>query len=174
MLNILQQFLNISDPDQLYTLDKDASINSPLHFLWKNKTGQYMGCSIMLAKNLGFAAASDLIGSTDFDLCWSASAPHFKLNDEQVIRNQKALVIIETGRLSSGKTSTAVSYKLPLRSSLTNKIAGVICIAIELNNHYSSLSQKPQSLSTDNLASYNLTPRQKECLYYLSKGSCIY
>lgn len=173
MLNILQQLFNISDPEQLYALDDVAPVNSPLHFLWKNKTGHYLGCSPQLAKNLGFAAASDIIGHTDFDLCWAASAPRFKLNDDQVIHSQKVQVAIETGKLCSGKTSTATSYKSPLRSSLNNKIAGVICIAIELDNLSPEQDNDHRSLAIDSLAAYNLSPRQNECLFYLSKGMSI-
>lgn len=172
MLTLLQQFINISDPDQLYSLQDDASNTSPIHFFWKNTTGNYLGCSDPLAKNLGFHKASELHGRTDFDLCWAAFAPNFKLNDDQVLHSKKSQVFIETGQFITGKIGKAVSYKSPLRLRTTKKVVGVICVAIEFDHANFSKYDK-SSLSDDFLASYSLPKRQKECLYYLSKGMSI-
>lgn len=164
MINLLQKFLAISDPDELYTIEKDLPLQPSIHFLSKDKKGRYLGCSDQLAKNLGFNKATDLLGSTDFDFCWASFAPHFKLNDDQVLHNKNASVVMETGKLITGAISKALSYKLPLRLRSNNKIAGVICMSIEVDG-----KQTP----VDKFAAYPLTHRQKACLYYLSKGMTI-
>jgi DNA-binding CsgD family transcriptional regulator len=174
----IQQLMSLSDPEQFYLLDENSIQQFNPYFFWKNTQGKYMGCNDAVAKMLGFAKGSDLLGYTDFDLCWADSAPHFRHNDNQVIASEKPIVAIESGRLIDGKQSTAFSHKFPLRLR-SKRIVGVICTAIAFDNtlpmkelHESKTNSWQHAL--DSIANENkLTKRQKQCLYYLIKGMTI-
>ncbi|MBN9228265.1 MULTISPECIES: helix-turn-helix transcriptional regulator [Legionella] len=168
MLMLFQQFMSVVDPEQLYEWKYEGLSNFSTLFFWKDKKGEYLGCNDSFAERVGFDKSQKVLGCTDFDLCWSDSAPDFRLNDLQVIKYEKPKIIIETGKLLNGDLGKAISYKLPLRSASTHEVTGIIGIAIEFNQ---------MEISTDSLTNSihisQLTKRQKECLFYLSKGLSI-
>ncbi|KTC79092.1 helix-turn-helix domain-containing protein [Legionella cherrii] len=168
MLMLLQQFMTLIDPEQLYERKHDELTNFTILLFCKNKTGAYIGCNDAFAARLGFDNTQKILGRTDFDLCWSDSAPSFRLNDLQVIKNEKPRMTIETGKLLNGEIGKAMSYKLPLRSVSTHEVTGVIGIAIEFNQEDCSVDLLSHSIHTS-----QLTKRQKECLFYLCKGMSI-
>ena len=169
MLELLQQFMFTCDPEQLYNWEQDELIQSSILFFWKSKTGEYLGCNEAFASRIGLDNTQKILGHNDFELCWKDSAPSLRLNDLQVINNEKPQMIIETAQLINGNIGKALSYKLPLRLRSTNKITGVIGISIEFNNQEELI---PGSF-LNSIHFSSLTKRQKECLYYLCKGMSI-
>jgi DNA-binding CsgD family transcriptional regulator len=181
MLNNLKDLLGISDPERLCLLDKDLFKNLPISIMWKDRNSVYLGGNDYLANLLGLKKGDDLIKRTDFDLSWSASAENFRLNDKQVIHQDKALTMLEAGVIGNKTQATAISYKFPLRLR-TKKIAGIICVAIQLDNNgliqtvltdNKTLDAKSKFDSLDSITGFNLTRRQKECVYYLTRGMSI-
>jgi len=181
MLGFIQQLMKISDPELFDTLDINFLDNTPVHLFWKNENGAYLGCSEKLAQSLGFNGSKDILGCTDFDLCWAASAPNFRLNDKQVIHHAKPKIAIETGKLTNGEVGRALSYKWPL-CLRSKKVVGTICIAMEFESDdvFSSFIAE-QALNhshincptMDEITSHGLSKRQAECVYYLTKGMSI-
>jgi len=181
MLIDLLKLTGISDPERLCMLDKDIFKNLPVSIMWKDKNSVYLGSNDHLAKILGLDNGDDIVKYTDFDLTWSASAENFRQNDKQVIYHEKPLTKLEVGNLVNEKQAKAISYKFPLRLR-TKKIAGIICIAIQLDSDElfqtvladdKSLDTKSKLYLSDAIASFNLTKRQKECVYYLARGMSI-
>jgi DNA-binding CsgD family transcriptional regulator len=185
VLNYLKDFMNISDPEQLYRLDETSLLPFRLWFITKKLNGRYLGCSDSMAQMLGFDKGLDVVGCTDFDLCWAKSAKSFREHDNEVQLTEKPKISIETGQLVNGKATPAISYKLPLRLR-SNKIGGIICIAIPLDsdellsgmvNDIRINTENTTSLNRFSLDSivrkYALTKRQTECLSYLARGMTI-
>src|SRR5262249_4346608 len=42
----------------------------PGEVYWKDKEGRYLGCNKVIARMAGFERPEDMIGKTDYDLCW--------------------------------------------------------------------------------------------------------
>lgn len=184
MISLFQQLITSSDPEHLCLMSEEALQHFPLHLFWKDKNGTYLGCSDGMARNLGLQKGTDMKGRTDFDLCWASDAPAFRLNDKKVMADKKAKVAIEKGRLVNGEESKALSFKYPLQLRSKKTPGGIICLAIQFDqdaifphllNEISTthpISSNHLS-SVDSIAAYNLTKRQKECLFYLSRGMTI-
>jgi len=181
MFSLLQSLFTLSDPHHLFDLDLTLLDDFPLHIFLKDKKGIYQGCTNPLANSLGFSKGCDMLGATDFDMCWSASANDFRVNDLKVMTEEKTNLSIESGTLGNGSQGKALSYKLPLRSK-ERKIIGVLGVAIEFeNNELLSALQFHQLLDSPSIklqtlkkiSTYNLTTRQSECLYHLVMGLSI-
>jgi DNA-binding CsgD family transcriptional regulator len=146
------------------TLD-NALINKAHMYRWiKDINGKFILCNDEMAQDVGFYKGEQLIGLTDFDLCWTDMAKQYKRNDDEVIIKQYPKTYCETVSCVQKKLYQCYSYKSPLIGK-TKKIIGTIGNALlvplqDLKNH---------SLSNTSFE-YGLSKRQLECLLYLVKG----
>ncbi|MBS0350557.1 MAG: PAS domain-containing protein [Proteobacteria bacterium] len=58
----------------------------PGSIYWKDRQGVYLGCNEVVVRMAGVNSSADIIGKTDFDLCWSNTAEGVT-KDEQEIMN---------------------------------------------------------------------------------------
>lgn len=107
--------------------------NLPCHVYWKDRAGVYLGCNDRQAKSAGFIYGTDVVGKTDFDLCWKDRAPIFRKNDEEVMKNGVPIVIEEAGTLADGRPMTAVSHKVPLIDD-NNEVIGILGISVDVTD----------------------------------------
>jgi PAS domain S-box-containing protein len=84
---------------------------------WKDKQGRYLGCNKVVAEMAGYERPEDVIGKSDFELCWKEFAREWRNLDEEVMRTGKTLVRNENVRLANKKVIIALSVKTPFLNS---------------------------------------------------------
>lgn len=172
-MDILHEMTTMIGPDELLQLDLDGMVRFPMYLLWKDKNGKYIGCNDALAKLLGFTSPADLLGATDDDLCWSESAAMYRANDQKVMMLNKAHSMIEPGKVHDGSIAKAVSYKLPLRTR-DKRAVGVIGVCLRIDGyHHMDNQELTREENMDKIMMSGLPERQKQCVYYLSRGMTI-
>lgn len=124
---------------------KDIIPLFPGHIYWKDKEGIYLGCNEEHARFLGFNSSKEIIGKTDFDLCWRAVAKELRAADKKVMETGKTELFEEPSFTIDGRRIIYLSKKAPLRDDKDNVI-GVIGISIDI----SELKNKEQQLELAN------------------------
>lgn len=141
-------------------------------FLWsKDKKGKYLSCNRVMYNAVGLSHESDMLGLTDFDLCWEKLGHLFKRNDDIVMHERKSKVFIEPSQTITGKILNFCTHKQPLLGN-RNKILGTIGLAVNQIGSVSSIPQHGLVLSTPisiNEKIY-LSKRYKEIANYLILG----
>lgn len=126
---------------------------------WKDKKGRYLGVNKTFLNFASLQSYDDVIGKTDWDLCWAEQAPIMRENDSEVIYMGIAKKCIEPSKIGN-KIKLFLNHKRPLRSR-TGKIIGVFGMSIMLDGDRTAFS---------NFTAQGLSKRQTECLYYLTRG----
>ena len=87
----------------------------PSRVWWKDTHSSFLGCNIHTAQDAGLDHPDQLIGKTDYDMCWKAEADHFTADDREVIKSGKPkLGIQEHQTQPDGKTRWIETNKIPL------------------------------------------------------------
>lgn len=105
--------------------------NLPGAIYWKDREGRYMGCNQFVAQMAGFTRPEQMIGKTDFDLCWSEYAKDWRGLDLEVMRENKTYKKEETAKLADGRIITELTIKNPLYNQ-KNEIVGVIGTSMDI------------------------------------------
>ena len=105
--------------------------NLPGAVYWKDKEGRYMGCNKFVATMAGFARPEDMIGKTDYDLCWHEFADDWRLLDNMVIQEDATIEREEKAKLANGKIITELTFKTPLKNQQGETI-GVIGTSLDI------------------------------------------
>ncbi len=93
---------------------------------WKDLHSVFMGCNMNFAKDAGLENPEQLIGKTDYDMCWSEQADHFVEDDRKVIESgQPELGIQEFQTQTNGNTRWLETNKIPLKDSAGSIIGTV-------------------------------------------------
>lgn len=107
----------------------------PCSVYWKDKNGVYLDCNEFMAKTLlGFSSPADIVGKTDYDLCWHGSANALRKIDIQVMQSGKPVTAEETGMLADGNVATYLSTKIPLKDDASNEIIGIFGISVDITS----------------------------------------
>lgn len=160
-------------------LEKFFDIPSVAYYQ-KDKEGEYTLVNQGFLKEYSKFTEHDIIGSKDIDL-WGGNAPLFNINDQKVKFYEKNEIFIEE-HLYENQKRFYLSFKNPWYSR-AGTLLGISGVSILLNaeeqitnaqyseelNHFLETLQ----LTYYKKNNYNLTPRQKECLKYLTKGMTI-
>ena len=110
----------------------DAIINNlPGVVYWKDLSGRYLGCNKFVATMAGFESAEDMIGKTDYDLCWQEFAEDWQLLDRQVVEENRTIVREEKAKLADGRIVTELTYKTPLKNE-HGDIIGIIGTSLDI------------------------------------------
>lgn len=98
----------------------------PGNFFWKNREGEYLGCSASHLKYLGFNSIIEIIGKTDKDL-WPEQAEKIIKNDQMVIQTGEPLYLEEEIKIprEGSQVLTVVVVKMPLLDDEGN-IIGIL------------------------------------------------
>lgn len=108
---------------------------------WKDKQGRYLGCSTAVAKLLGLNSPTDVIGKSDHELPWSATADYLTLHDNWVMEEGKTLKREETIATTTGENLVFMVVKAPLRDD-DGRIIGTIGTSVDITE----IKQIQQSL----------------------------
>jgi PAS domain S-box-containing protein len=88
----------------------------PQRVFWKDRSSVYLGCNRPFAEDMGFAQPSDVVGKTDDDATWKASAELYRRDDGEVIRSGEArLNYEEPMELADGRKGWLRTSKIPVR-----------------------------------------------------------
>lgn len=143
--------------------DDDYNILSqmPGYVIWKNTESIYLGANSNFRKLIGLKMHDQIIGMTDFDMPWARThAELYRKRDKEILTGVKQFNFIETQLLCNKRLIYVLVNKVPLYSK-RNHIVGLIC-------QYNELPFLPMSkLLTQR---FNLSPRQAECLNYITLG----
>lgn len=163
MHELLQQFMNFSNPEQVSKLDLESFRSFQAHLYWKDRQGKYLGCNDLLIADTGFNKQSDILGHTDFDICTEPSAASLRYNDLVVVENEKSITLFEKAIVrNNGPTFNVISHKVPLRSR-SQKVIGIMGISLILDT-LSHRSFKPNTKYHINNTAITFSTREAECL----------
>lgn len=98
---------------------------------WKDREGHYLGCNKSVAHMAGFEKPEQLLGKTDFDLCWKEFAPQWREFDLAVMHNNKTYKREESAKLADGRVITEITIKSPLYNE-KNEIVGIIGTSMDI------------------------------------------
>ena len=173
MIELLKNFMKLTDPEKLADLNSEDSQHLPFHAYSKDLKGKYLGSNNYLANDLGFTSGEQLLGYTDTDL-WPTEANHIKINDNKVVKANKHIIFLEAGNLiTTGGQISVISHKMPLHAC-SGKVIGIMGLSFILKNGNNIFIDTSVNINekktTSNLTSSHLTNRQFQCLYYLVKG----
>jgi PAS domain S-box-containing protein len=99
----------------------------PQAVFWKDRNMVYLGCNPVFARHSGLALPADVVGKTDYDLCWrKEEAEHFRQCDSKVMEtNTPEFHIMEPQLQADGKQAWLDTNKVPLHDSQGN-VVGVL------------------------------------------------
>ncbi len=105
--------------------------NLPEHVYWKNKEGEYLGCNLLQAKDLGLERCDDIIGKTDYDLSPKDKADAFRKIDNKILSNGVQIATEEIV-VKNGESTVVLSKKIPLYDDDKN-IIGLLGISFDIS-----------------------------------------
>jgi PAS domain S-box-containing protein len=150
-------------------MDISSFERTPYNLYCLDRMGKFIDCNESEAKTFGFAKQDDLLGLSAFDIAPENIAVCYQQNNQEVIKEEQPKITTEPVLLANGKEINFLSYKVPFRH-LSNKILGIIGISFPINGSWLNENE----LAGSSLKKSNpLSPRQMECLYYLSRGMTI-
>jgi PAS domain S-box-containing protein len=99
----------------------------PQAVFWKDRNMVYLGCNPVFARHSGLASPQDIVGKTDYDLCWrKEEAEHYRQYDKHVIETNTAEYhIIEPQLQADGKQAWVDTNKVPLHD-LQGNVVGIL------------------------------------------------
>lgn len=99
---------------------------APFAIFWKDRDGRFLGGNRLLAIDAGMAAAEAMIGLTDFDMPWHASAERYRNDDQWVMDNDRPrLGFEEPMDLPDGRRLWLETSKVPLHDK-AGQVVGVL------------------------------------------------
>ncbi|KTD35427.1 sensory histidine-kinase / response regulator [Legionella moravica] len=98
---------------------------------WKDTEGRYLGCNQFVANMAGFDRPEQIIGKTDFDLCWKEFASDWRIFDLKVMNENKTHKTEEIARLADGRLITEITIKSPLCND-KKEIVGIIGTSMDI------------------------------------------
>lgn len=120
----------------------------PGSIYWKDRSGVYLGCNDTM---LEMAGVTSIVGKTDFDLPWAASADTIRANDLKVMTLNSSLELEETGTIANGKQVVVLTRKTPLHDA-QGKVMGIIGISLNITHRKQQeadlLASQENTLST--------------------------
>ena len=101
--------------------------NIPQAVFWKDRESVYLGCNVTFAEATGLEYTDDIIGKTDYDLCWSEEqARMYQQNDQYVMNTDMPLYhVIEPQRQRNGDEILCDVNKVPLHDQ-EGQVVGVL------------------------------------------------
>lgn len=102
----------------------------PGSIYWKDKNGVYLGCNDAMLEMTGMKS---VIGKTDFEMPWAASAETIRNNDLKVMTLNSPLELEEIGTIANGERVVVLTRKTPLHDAQGN-VTGIIGISLNITN----------------------------------------
>lgn len=109
----------------------DIINNLPGAVYWKDADGHYMGCNKFVAEMAGFTSPDEMIGKTDYDLCWHEFADEWRLLDTKVMQDNTTIIREEFVKLANGNVIIELTFKTPLKNE-HNETIGIIGTSLDI------------------------------------------
>ncbi|MFH1372156.1 MAG: PAS domain S-box protein [Planctomycetota bacterium] len=99
----------------------------PQAVFWKDRKCVYMGCNLIFARHAGVSSTEEVVGKTDYDLCWrKEEADNYRQCDMRVMEtNTPEYHIIESQLQADDKQAWVETNKVPLHNS-AGEVVGVL------------------------------------------------
>lgn len=145
-------------PDFFDTLLQNIVEGVPVRIFWKDQHSKFLGCNTLFAQDAGFSRPEDLIGKTDFDLCWMSEAERYRADDQRVMATGVGRQrFIETRITPRNKPVWLRSFKKPWLGE-NHEILGVLCIYEDITEFkLAEINQKRLSRALTLLSRCNAT-----------------
>lgn len=105
--------------------------NIPGCVYWKDQEGVYRGCNREFLDMTGLSSIDEVIGKTDYDLCWHAQAEILRENDAAILRSGKPKSLEENVTLADGKQLFYTVVKSPLKDA-DGSIIGILGTSLDI------------------------------------------
>ena len=101
--------------------------NIPQAVFWKDQDSKYLGCNNTFAKVSGLEKTDDILGKTDFDLCWTdEEADQYRQDDQFVMkRNIPLYNVLKPRHQINGDEILCDVNKIPLHNQ-DGKVVGIL------------------------------------------------
>jgi diguanylate cyclase (GGDEF)-like protein/PAS domain S-box-containing protein len=100
--------------------------NIPQRVFWKDTQLNYLGCNEAFCRDAGLATPEEIIGKSDFDLKWNASADAYRADDLATITRNEARINYEERQIrDDGTDSWLRTSKIPL-SGMDGRTVGLL------------------------------------------------
>ena len=110
-------------PEQLLQIVIDSI---PQRVFWKDRNSVYLGCNRSFARDAGMDDPALLVGRSDFELAWKATAHLYVADDRLVMESNTPKVDIEEPMtFTDGRTIWLRTNKVPLRDA-SGAVFGVL------------------------------------------------
>ncbi|MFH5805276.1 PAS domain S-box protein [Alienimonas sp. DA493] len=104
----------------------------PQRVFWKDRDLVYRGCNRAFARDAGLTEPAEIVGKTDFELCWSREeSEQFRANDRAIIESGEPRHFIEPQHNASGLERWLDTRKQPLRDG-DGRVVGVLGTYLEV------------------------------------------
>ncbi|MGF1936844.1 MAG: trifunctional serine/threonine-protein kinase/ATP-binding protein/sensor histidine kinase [Nostoc sp. ChiQUE02] len=138
---------NLGQTEQFLRLIID---NIPQSAFWKDCNCVYLGCNYKFAQISGVGVPENVIGKTDYDLCWNREQSDWYVEcDRRIMESgQPELNIIETLQQADGKQIWSNTNKIPLRDREGN-VFGILGTSEDITEYHQAqqlLQQQKQQL----------------------------
>jgi diguanylate cyclase (GGDEF)-like protein/PAS domain S-box-containing protein len=102
--------------------------NIPQRVFWKDTNFAYLGCNEALARDAGLAHPDEIVGRTDFELPWCASADSYRKDDIEILASGVAKINFEEPQqLDDGRASWLRTSKIPL-TDMDGDTVALLCV----------------------------------------------
>ncbi|AFY92157.1 GAF domain-containing protein [Chamaesiphon minutus] len=90
----------------------------PLAIFWKDRESRYLGCNHNFAQDANLNSPTEIVGKTDYDLCWGiAEGDAYSVDDRHIIATGRPkLGKIETQTAIDGSSRWIETNKMPMRN----------------------------------------------------------
>ena len=145
----------------------------PQRVFWKDRDLNYLGCNRAFATDAGLDTPGAIIGKSDFDLAWAASAEIHRTDDRLVMTQEWAkLDFHERQNRPDGSVLWLQTNKLPLRDR-DGKVTGIIGTYEDITERKRAekeLRLTQSSLEDASDALYWLDPQAR--IVYVNEAAC--
>jgi diguanylate cyclase (GGDEF)-like protein/PAS domain S-box-containing protein len=102
--------------------------NVPQRIFWKDTELRYLGCNQAFCKDAGLAHPDDIVGKTDFDMPWLASAQAYRRDDRETLeRNAPKVDYEERQQRKDGSERWLRTSKIPL-TDFEGRTVALLCM----------------------------------------------
>jgi PAS domain S-box-containing protein len=139
---------------------------------WKDLHSVFLGCNLNVAHDAGLEHPDQLIGKTDYDMCWKEQAEHFIADDRDVMESGKPkLGILECQTQPDGTTRWIETNKIPLYDN-DGKIIGTVGTYADITERRQAEAERERlghqrqlALDAAQLGWWNFDPRTGVATY---------
>lgn len=146
----------------------------PARVWWKDLNSKFLGCNLHFSHDAGLDHPRQLIGKTDYDMCWKEQADHFVSDDREMIESGKPMLGIEEFQTQAdGKIHRIETNKIPLRNN-EGEIIGTVGSYSDITERKKLEARLRQTqFAVDHLADAAYWCTEDGRFAYVNEASCL-